>query len=416
MTPDPLALSTMTLFVAPKHMFHGFEIDALARHFRRLLILLIDLVEPRRLAGRLGHRLQAIAFRLLQNGRRLAARGRDDIVGIGLRFIAHAVCILLRRDHVAEGGDDLLGRLDRLQLDLQDENAGLVAVEDLLHQGLHFRLDHLAAGGQDLLDLAAADDLAHGALGDRLHRLALIGDVEGIIFRMGRIDLPDHHEFDVGDILVARQHQALFRQIELDECAGIAEIRAQHEADIGRVAIGHRELLDRADRKRQIVVEAGCRLARIAAEDHVQADFIRTDRVKSRQEPEEDADERERKKAAPADAAAGQPLPEPVLSAAQPIFEIGPLRIRRLSPRAGAAGAPRTAIPAAICRQFLPSLLQGMPSSLPQTAARPIESSFIEQFPRCGKRNRSTAAAGLAHAPRLMKSTKEKAASSPFCG
>ena len=96
------------------------------------------------------------------------------------------------------------------------QNSGFVFVEDFLHELLHGRLDDLAFGGQDPLDLAAADDLAHGAFGHRLHGLALIGDVEGIILGAHRIDLPDHDEFDVGDILVAGQHQAFFRQIDLD--------------------------------------------------------------------------------------------------------------------------------------------------------------------------------------------------------
>jgi len=53
------------------------------------------------------------------------------------------------RLHVAEAVDHLRGRIDLLHLHLRDLDARLIAVERLLHQVVHARLDGLARAGQD---------------------------------------------------------------------------------------------------------------------------------------------------------------------------------------------------------------------------------------------------------------------------
>ena len=78
----------------------------------RVLILLVNLLEARRLAARLGDGLLAIGLGLLQNARGRAARFRHDAIGVGFGLVAETLQILLRGGHVAEGGDDLL-RADR---------------------------------------------------------------------------------------------------------------------------------------------------------------------------------------------------------------------------------------------------------------------------------------------------------------
>src|SRR3546814_15222488 len=65
--------------------------------------------------------------------------------------------------------------------------------------------------GQRRLDVGAADDLAHRALCGDLHRLLRLANVKEVLTGIG--DLPLHREVDVDDVLVARQHQALFRNI-----------------------------------------------------------------------------------------------------------------------------------------------------------------------------------------------------------
>src|ERR1700694_2309962 len=81
---DTLALSAALvendLVHATQHTFHGLEIESLARHFGRFLVLLIDLVEAGNLASCLGDGLKPVAFRLLNNRRSLAPGLGDDPV------------------------------------------------------------------------------------------------------------------------------------------------------------------------------------------------------------------------------------------------------------------------------------------------------------------------------------------------
>ena len=146
----------------------------------------------------------------------LAARPlrlRHHAIGVGLRLVLQALEIRARRLHVAEGVDDLGRRVDFLQLDLLHQDAGAVVVERLLHQLLHRRLDVLPRAGQDRLDIRVPDHLAHGAFGHRLHGAFGILDVEQIIADAVRLDLPQHREIDIDDVLVAGQHQAFFRHV-----------------------------------------------------------------------------------------------------------------------------------------------------------------------------------------------------------
>ena len=242
---------------AAKHLLHRLDIHALSRHRRRILVLRVNLIELRGLALRLGHGLELVTIRRLDDGCSLTARLWDGLVRIGFGLVAGPALILLRGRHVAERGDDLARRVDRLQLHLQDEHAGLVGVEYLLHQRLDLGFDHLTAGGEDLLDLALADDLAHGAFRHRLHGLARIGDIEGVVFRLRRVDLPEDDEFYVGDVLVAGQHQALFRHVDLARGVRARIIRLRDEADIDRIPISDVQLVHGTDWKGPVVIETG---------------------------------------------------------------------------------------------------------------------------------------------------------------
>ena len=145
--------------------------------------------------------------------RRRALGLRHDAVGVGVGVVDGALLVLLGRGHVAIGGQNLRGRIDRLQLNLLDEHAGVIVVEHFLHAALHVRFDRFAIAGQDAVDRLQADDLAHDAFGDRFHRFFGMADVEDEILGLGRIDLPAHAELDVDDVLVAGQHQALFGRL-----------------------------------------------------------------------------------------------------------------------------------------------------------------------------------------------------------
>src|SRR6516164_10201903 len=63
------------LIGAPEHALHGFEVNALARHVGRFLVLLVDLREARGLTLGFGDGLLAVGFGVL-----------DDLGGAATRF------------------------------------------------------------------------------------------------------------------------------------------------------------------------------------------------------------------------------------------------------------------------------------------------------------------------------------------
>src|SRR6185436_9081003 len=79
---------------------HGLDVEALARHRRRLRILGEHLLEARRLALGIGDHALLVALGLLLQARRRAARARNDIVGIGLAFVLLAFTVLAGLDRV----------------------------------------------------------------------------------------------------------------------------------------------------------------------------------------------------------------------------------------------------------------------------------------------------------------------------
>ena len=147
----------------------------------------------------------------LQDALGIAARLRDDAVGVGRRLVLQALLVGAGGLHIAEGVDHLGRRVDLLQLHLVDADAGAVVVEHVLHQLLHGLLGLLARLRQERLDVGLADDLAHGALGHFLHGDLGVLDVEEVFLRV--LDAPEDDEIDIDDVLVAGQHQAFLRHV-----------------------------------------------------------------------------------------------------------------------------------------------------------------------------------------------------------
>ena len=264
----------------------------------------------------------------LQDALGLTLGLRDDAVGVGFRLVLQALLIGARRLHVAEGVDHLSWRIDLLELHLGHQYAGAVAVEGLLHQSLSVGLGLGARLGEDRLDIALADNLAHGTFRHVFHRAFGVLDIEQ---KLGRVaDLPEHDEIDVDDVLVAGQHQTLLRHVA-DRARSVADLGSAAHADLDAVDARHLGQLNLLDRIGPAEIQAGRELAHIFAEPEHDAELVGVnpngEAEKADESDQHDGGQRQERTA---HAPAGHRLPDAVLAAAQNLFEVGLL--------AGAAG------------------------------------------------------------------------------
>ena len=290
---------------AAEHALHRLEIHAFARHAGRKLVLGGDVVVALRLSLRVEDRLALVGFRVIEDARGRTLRLGDDFVGVGVGVVDRALLVLRRGGEVAIGRDDLRRHVDRLQLHLQHQHAGMIVVQHGLHPLLNVGLHRRAVGGEDAVDRLQADHFARDALGDRFDRLTRVEDVEDEVLGMGGVDLPDDAGVDVDDVLIAGQHLALGEDVA---AAGLAAI-----TDFGDLLVEHRNLDHCADRPRPVAVEAGRGLAGVAAEDEVEADLVGLDGVeRAEREPRHQRDQRDDEDEPPGAAAACSAAPAAV--------------------------------------------------------------------------------------------------------
>ena len=196
----------------------------------------------------------------------------------------------------------------------------------MLHQLQRGGFDIFTLGCDDFLKIGAAHQLAHGTFGHSLHRFRLVAQIEDEIFRLCRINLPDNTEFNIGDIFIPGEHQAFFR----------------HHANVDALAVCDRRLDHRADRIRQVIIQARLCFAGITAKNHIQAHFVGLHRIKAGQQPDHKAQHHKQNKAAPVHPAAARQAIKPVFQAAKQIVTIdrpfGPL-----PPGTGCGGLPGAA-------------------------------------------------------------------------
>lgn len=114
-----------------------------------------------------------------------------------------------------------------------------VAVENLLQKLGGLALDLQLAVGDGRVDLAVADDFAHGRLGRVAHQRSGRADVEEVLH--GIADLVLHAELHIDDIFIAREHGGFLGDgphLSLLEGSGLAHgaeahFAAQHLGDRG---------------------------------------------------------------------------------------------------------------------------------------------------------------------------------------
>ena len=186
---------------------HGVDVEAVARHLRCLLVFGELPREALGVALGLVDDARLVALGFLAQARRRALRLRDLGTGVGQGFLLQAVAVLAGLQRVFEGRLHLLGRLHALHVDVDDDDAGLQAVELRLHRADQVRRDRVALLVQHRVDLAAADDLAHRRFGGQRHRVFRIAVLEQEFARV--LDPVLHGEADVDDVLVLRQHRRI---------------------------------------------------------------------------------------------------------------------------------------------------------------------------------------------------------------
>ena len=166
-----------------------------------------------------------------------------------------------------------------------------------MHQFLHGGFDGLPRAGEERLDVRASDHRAHDAFANRLYGALGALHVEQIIADAVRLDLPQHREVDVHDVLVTGQHQAFFRHIAQGAAA------AQIEADVNLVDAQRLRRQRGLDRIGQMIVEAGLHLADEFAEPQHYAELVGLDAEESGKAPQCDGGERDQRNAAAAEIA-----------------------------------------------------------------------------------------------------------------
>src|SRR5262249_16600581 len=246
--------------------------------------------------------------------------------------------------HIADSIAHLRRRIDRLQLHLLYNDSGAIMIEGLLHQVLNGCLNGLPRAGENWLNLGAANHLAHGAFGHRLHCAFRILNVEQEFADPCRLHFPQNRQVRIDDISAAGEHQALFRYVA-HGCAAAPDIVHYSHANIDLV---HAQRFRREHRFNwiwQMVVQTGLDLAHFPAEAEDNAQLIRLDPDKPGKSPYADHAKRDKSKTASAEIAAGQHVPQFILAAAEDFFQIGRRRPRRL--RSGTPGALATAAPRA---------------------------------------------------------------------
>src|SRR5690606_23723441 len=216
-----------------QHLFHGFEIEALAGDARRARVLGEQLGEARALALGLGDHFGAVSFRVLDAAGGRTAGARHDVVGVLLRFQFQPFLVLARLDGVTHRRLHWRREVGVLQVHGSHFQAGAIVVQRLLHELARLLRDLGAACAEDEIEVVAADDLADGALGDIRQRLVGVAHIEEIRGRIAAAVL--HGEIDGDDVLVLGEHLRTVRE-------------ARDLADV--------DLVDGLDRPRQVPVQA----------------------------------------------------------------------------------------------------------------------------------------------------------------
>lgn len=237
---------TIILRLFLQNFLHGFDVKTFLRDVLGFRIGLVDRQEALRITLRAAGDGLFIRLAILQEFLRITARARHDVVAIGFSLVAQTLAVGTGALHVVESIDDLLRRVDLQQLDVVDNDARLVFVDNTLHQDFGLAFNLATCFGQGALDLRAADDFAHRAFGDFFQRGFRVNDFEQVIARIAHA--PQDNEFDIDDVFIAGQHQAFF---------GDTLVTVTAETNFEAAVEGNIKLFDALYRPRQVIAKTG---------------------------------------------------------------------------------------------------------------------------------------------------------------
>jgi hypothetical protein len=185
-----------------------------------------------------------------------------------------------------KASDTWSGGSTSLKLHGDDLDAGVVAVEDGLQALLGVVLNAVLALGQDVVDLVAADDLAHRCLRGGTYRLLRIAYIEeevggaaGLVF-----DFVLDDEFGLHDVLVAGEHERF-------TCFGpVARGCDAAEAELFLADLCDGRLEDGLDGVGQVIPGAGVGFSHYTSETQDDAAFVRGDDIDAGGQPQRQRD------------------------------------------------------------------------------------------------------------------------------
>ena len=185
---------------------HRLEVDALARHRRRLAVLLVERLEALGVALGVVDALERVALGRAHGLLGLALGPRHRLVVVGPGVVDGALLLLDGLVHLVEGGLHRVGRVHVLEHELLDLDADPVEVAQPLQLLLGLQGDRLAADGDDLVHAVVAHHLAHGRLRHVAEGLGHVAHVEEELARVLDAVLDD--PLDHRHVQVAGEHHA----------------------------------------------------------------------------------------------------------------------------------------------------------------------------------------------------------------
>ena len=195
-------------------LLHCIQIQPVARDLRRFFVLGNHLIEALGITHRLLHHALPVALSLLLQTRCHTFGLRQHVVGVGLAFVFLPLAILSGFDGVFKGCLHFFRRLCVLHVDFLHVDAGLVTIQNDLHQLVHFILHIGTALLHHVIHGAFADDFANGRFGRLQYSIVGRAVFHQVIARA--FHHPLHGELYIDDVFVVGQHQRFFQHFALD--------------------------------------------------------------------------------------------------------------------------------------------------------------------------------------------------------